>query len=269
LRVEETDSPDRFKVSGRGVLHLSILIENMRREGYELQVGQPQVIFREAEGQQREPVEILVVEVPLEHAGKVIEMAGQRRGELINMEQKGNMMRLEFHIPTRGLKGFRTRLLTITAGEALMHHRFYQYEGYRGSILQRQSGVLISMGTGPATAYAIDALQDRGCFFVKPGDMVYPGQIVGEHVKEGDLEVNLQREKKLTNMRAAGNDRAIRIAPAVEFSLEEALEFINDDELVEVTPQAIRLRKLYLDPHVRKRFKKQERTSASGTSDLK
>jgi len=262
LRVEETGSPDRFKVSGRGLLHLSILIENMRREGYELQVGQPRVIYREVGGRKMEPVEILVVEVPHDHAGKVIEMVGQRRGEMVRMEQKGNLTRLEFHIPTRGLKGLRTRLLTVTSGEAVMHHRFYQYEYFKGSIAQRQSGVLVSMGTGPATAYAIDALQDRGRFFVKPSEVVYQGQIVGEHVKEGDLEVNVQREKKLTNMRAAGSDRAVRIAPAVELSLEEALEFINDDELVEVTPQSIRLRKLHLDPHERKRFRKQELASA-------
>ncbi len=256
LRVEETHSPDRFKVSGRGLLHLSILIENMRREGYELQVGQPRVIYREVDGRKMEPIEILVVEVPQPFAGKVIELVGQRRGEMITMEQKGNTTHLEFHIPTRGLKGLRSRLLTATSGEAIMHHRFYQYEYFKGTITQRQTGVLISMGTGPATAYAIDSLQERGRFFIKPGEVVYQGQIVGEHVKEGDLEVNVQREKKLTNMRAAGSDKAARIIPAIELSLEEALEFINDDELVEVTPKSIRLRKIHLDPNERKRAKK-------------
>ncbi len=258
LRVEETSSPDRFKVSGRGLLHLSILIENMRREGYELQVGQPRVIYREVGGKKMEPIEILVVDVPQELAGKVIELVGQRRGEMITMETKGTTTHLEFHIPTRGLKGLRSRLLTATSGEAVMHHRFYQYEYFKGAIPQRQTGVLISMGTGPATAYAIDSLQDRGRFFIKPGEVVYRGQIVGEHVKEGDLEVNVQREKKLTNMRAAGSDKAARIIPAIELSLEEALEFINDDELVEVTPQSIRLRKVHLDPNDRKRAKKQQ-----------
>ena len=262
LRVEETNSPDRFKVSGRGLLHLSILIENMRREGYELQVGQPRVIYREAGGKKMEPIEILVVDVPQEFAGKVIELVGQRRGEMVTMEHKGATTHLEFHIPTRGLKGLRSRLLTATSGEAVMHHRFYQYEYFKGTIAQRQTGVLVSMGTGPATAYAIDSLQDRGRFFIKPGDVVYQGQIVGEHVKEGDLEVNVQREKKLTNMRAAGSDKAARIIPAIELTLEEALEFINDDELVEVTPQSIRLRKIHLDPNDRKRAKKQEKLSA-------
>ncbi len=257
LRVEETSSPDRFKVSGRGLLHLSILIENLRREGYELQVGQPRVIYREVGGKKMEPIEILVVDVPQAYAGKVIELVGQRRGEMITMEQKGQTTHLEFHIPTRGLKGLRSRLLTATSGEAVMHHRFYQYEYFKGAIHQRQTGVLISMGTGTATAYAIDSLQDRGRFFIQPGELVYQGQIVGEHVKEGDLEVNVQREKKLTNMRAAGSDKAARIIPAISLTLEDALEFINDDELVEVTPQSIRLRKIYLDPNERKRARKQ------------
>jgi len=255
LRVMETPSPDSYKVSGRGLLHLSILIENMRREGYELQVGQPRVIYKEVNGKKSEPIEILVVEVPQQYAGKVIEIVGQRRGEIVNMEQKGNMQHLEFHIPTRGLKGLRNRLLTVTSGEAVMHHRFYQYEYFKGAITQRQTGTLISMGMGPATAYAIDSLQDRGRFFIDPGENVYRGQIVGEHNKENDLEVNIQREKKLTNMRASGSDKAIRIVPPTKFTLEEALEFINDDEMVEVTPKSIRLRKVHLDPHERKRNK--------------
>lgn len=254
LRVQETSSPDAYKVSGRGILHLSILIENMRREGYELQIREPKVIYKEIDGKKAEPIEVLVVDVPAELAGKVIELVGQRRGELIKMENKGNMNKLEFHIPSRGIMGLRTKVLTATSGEAIMHHRFYQYEYFKGSIGGAKNGVMISMDEGPATAYAIDALQDRGKFFIDPGDVVYKGQIVGEHSKENDIEVNVQRGKKLTNMRASGSDKAIKITPAVKFSLEEALEYINDDEMVEVTPKSIRLRKIYLDPNERKRY---------------
>ncbi len=254
LRVQETSSPDAYKVSGRGILHLSILIENMRREGYELQIREPKVIYKEIDGKKAEPIEVLVVDVPAELAGKVIELVGQRRGELIKMENKGNMNKLEFHIPSRGIMGLRTKVLTATSGEAIMHHRFYQYEFFKGSIGGAKNGVMISMDEGPATAYAIDALQDRGKFFIDPGDVVYKGQIVGEHSKENDIEVNVQRGKKLTNMRASGSDKAIKITPAVKFSLEEALEYINDDEMVEVTPKSIRLRKIYLDPNERKRY---------------
>lgn len=254
LRVATTNSPDAFKVSGRGILHLSILIENMRREGYELQIREPKVIFKEIDGKKAEPIEILVVDVPAESAGKVIELVGQRRGELVKMESKGSLTKLEFHIPSRGLMGLRTKILTATQGEGIMHHRFYQYEYFKGSIGKNRNGALISMGEGPATAYAIDSLQDRGKFFIDPGESVYVGQIVGEHNKENDIEVNVQRGKKLTNMRASGADKAIKITPAIKFTLEEALEYIKDDEMVEVTPKAIRLRKLYLDPHERKRF---------------
>ncbi len=254
LRVQETNSPDAYKVSGRGILHLSILIENMRREGYELQIREPKVIYKEIDGKKAEPIEVLVVDVPAELAGKVIELVGQRRGELIKMENKGNMNKLEFHIPSRGIMGLRTKVLTATSGEAIMHHRFYQYEYFKGSKKKKKNGVLISMDEGAATAYAIDALQDRGKFFIDPGDVVYKGQIVGEHSKENDIEVNVQRGKKLTNMRASGSDKAIKITPAVKFSLEEALEYINDDEMVEVTPKSIRLRKIYLDPNERKRY---------------
>lgn len=254
LRVHETGSPDSLKVSGRGLLHLSILIENMRREGFELQIREPRVIYKEINGRKAEPIEELVVDVPSEYAGKVIELVGQRRGVMIKMENKGNMQKLEFHIPSRGIMGLRTRMLTATAGEAVMHHRFYQYEYFKGAIGEKKNGALISMEQGPSTAYSIDGLQDRGKFFIDPGDVVYKGQIVGEHNKDIDIEVNVQRGKKLTNMRASGSDKAAKIVPAIKFTLEEALEYISDDEMVEVTPKSIRLRKLYLDPNDRKRY---------------
>jgi GTP-binding protein len=254
LQVHETGSPDTLKVSGRGILHLSILIENMRREGYELAIGAPKVIYKEIDGKKAEPIEILVVDVPAESSGKVIELVGQKKGELVKMEQKGSLTKLEFHIPSRGLMGLRNKVLTVTAGEGIMHHRFYQYEFFKGSIMQRQSGVLISMHEGQATAYAIDSLQDRGKFFIEPGDIVYQGQVVGEYNKDNDIEVHVNRGKKLTNMRASGSDKAAKIAPAIKFTLEECLEYIKDDELVEVTPKSIRMRKLYLDPNERKRF---------------
>ena len=254
LRVHDTNSPDSYKVSGRGILHLSILIENMRREGYELQIREPKVIYKEIDKKKAEPIEIMVVDVPQESAGKVIELVGQRRGELVKMENKGSMQKLEFHIPSRGIMGLRTRILTATSGEGIMHHRFYQYEYFKGSIGKNKNGVLISMGEGISTAYAIDSLQDRGKFFIEPGDIVYKGQIIGEYNKETDIEVNVQRGKKLTNMRASGSDKAVKIVPAIKFTLEEALEYIQDDEMVEVTPKSIRLRKLYLDTNERKRF---------------
>lgn len=254
LRVQETGSPDTYKVSGRGVLHLSILIENMRREGYELQVGEPKVIYKEIDGKKAEPIEVLEVDVPADYAGKVIELVGQRRGVMTTMDNKGQIQKLEFHIPSRGIMGLRNKLLTATSGEAIMHHRFYQYEFFKGSINQSSNGALISMGEGLSTAYAIDSLQDRGKFFIDPGDIVYKGQIVGEHNKDIDIEVNVQRGKKLTNMRASGADKAAKITPAIKFTLEEALEYINDDEMVEITPKSIRLRKIYLDTNERKRF---------------
>ena len=258
LRVEETGSPDSYKVYGRGILHLSMLMENMRREGYELQVGQPKVLYKEIDGKKAEPVEELIVDVPDQFAGKVIELVGQRRGEMKKMEPKGAVQHLEFHIPSRGLMGLRNRILTATSGEAVMHHRFYQYEFFKGSIPQRTSGALVSMADGPSTGYAIDSLQDRGRFFIFPGDMIYKGQVIGEHTKEKDLEVNIQKGKKLTNMRASGSDKALKLAPPTIFTLEEALEFINDDELVELTPKSIRLRKLYLDENDRKRARLQK-----------
>jgi GTP-binding protein len=254
MRLEETGSPDTYKVSGRGLLHLSILIENMRREGYEFAVGPPKVIYKEIDGKKAEPIEILVVDVPNDLTGKVIELVGQRRGVMTKMEKKGSLTTLEFHIPSRGLMGLRNRILTVTAGEGIMHHRFYQYEFFKGSIVQRSNGVLISMHEGQSTAYAIDSLQDRGEFFIDPGDVVYRGQIVGEYNKDNDIEVHVQRGKKLSNMRASGSDKAAKIAPSIKFSLEESLEYIKDDELVEITPKSIRMRKLYLDPTERKRF---------------
>ncbi len=253
LRVEESLTTDTLKVFGRGILHLSILIENMRREGYEFQVGQPRVIYKEINGHKAEPVELLVVDVPAEHAGRVIENVSRKRGELKHIEHMGARQRLEFHIPSRGLIGLRTRLLNTTSGESVMHHRFYQYEYFKGSIPHRQNGVLISMQTGEVVAYALDSLQARGKFFVSPGERVYEGQVVGENNKEGDIVVNVQKSKKLTNMRASGSDEAIRLTPPIVFSLEEALEFINEDELVEVTPRSIRIRKTILDESERKK----------------
>ncbi len=258
LRVQPTSSPDTYKVSGRGILHLSILMENMRREGYEFAVGAPKVIYKEIKGKKAEPIEILTVDVPHEYSGKVIEIVGQRRGEMVKMERKGNLVHLEFHIPSRGLMRLKTKIMNVTSGEGVMHHRFYQYEYFKGSITQRQNGVLISMHDGPATAYAINSLQDRGKFFIDPGETVYRGQIVGEHNKDIDIEVHVQRGKKLTNMRAAGSDKAVKITPAVKLSLEETLEYIKDDELVEITPKSIRMRKIYLDPTERKRFNLQK-----------
>ena len=259
LRVQPSPTPDTFKVSGRGILHLSVLIENMRREGYEFQVGEPKVIYKEIDGKKAEPIEVLVVEVPDEYAGKVIEIVGKRKGEMIKMENKGSMQRLEFHLPSRGIMGLRNKVLTATAGQAILNHQFYQYEYFKGKIMQGQNGVLISMDTGPSTAYAINSLQDRGKFFIEPGNIVYKGQIVGEHTKEFDIEVNVQRGKKLSNMRASGSDKAVKITPATKLSLEESMEFILDDELVEITPKSIRMRKAILDPLERKRMEKKKK----------
>ncbi|HEV7349417.1 translational GTPase TypA [Telluribacter sp.] len=255
LRVENTDTEDKFLVFGRGILHLSVLIETMRREGYELQVGQPQVLFKEDEnGQRLEPVETLVVDVPEESAGKVIELATQRKGELLVMEPKGDLQHLEFEIPSRGLIGLRSNVLTATQGEAVMTHRFKSFEPFRGAIPGRISGSIISKGTGMATGYTIDKLQDRGRFFVEPGEEIYGGQVIGEHNRPNDIVVNLQEAKKLTNMRASGSDDGLRIAPKLNFSLEEAMEYIQKDEYLEVTPQSIRMRKIYLDENDRKRY---------------
>jgi GTP-binding protein len=244
LRVEETDSEDRFLVYGRGVLHLSILIETMRREGYEFQVGQPQVIIKEIDGQKHEPIEILVVDTPEEVSGKVIEYVTKRKGELKVMVPKGDFQHLEFDIPARGLVGLRNNILTATGGEAIITHRFKAFEPYKGDIGTRENGSLVSMETGQSTAYAIDKLQDRGIFFINPGEEIYKGQVIGEHSRANDLVVNLQKGKKLTNMRAAGSDDNSKIAPKKQFSLEETLEYIKKDEWVELTPKSIRMRKI-------------------------
>ena len=252
LKVIPTDSPDSYLVYGRGILHLSVLIETMRREGYELQVGQPQVIIKEIDGVKCEPIEVLVVDVPAEVSGKVIELVTQRKGELLVMETKGTMQHLEFEIPSRGIIGLRNNVLTATGGEAVMAHRFKSYEPWKGPISGRQSGVLVSMEKGQTTAYSIDKLQDRGRFFVDPGVDIYEGQIVGEHIRDNDLVVNLVKGKQLTNMRASGSDDNVRIAPAIKFSLEESMEYIQGDEYIEVTPKSVRLRKIYLTENERK-----------------
>jgi len=256
LRVEGTNSPDSYNVFGRGILHLSILVETMRREGYELQLGQPQVIIKEIDGVKHEPIEVLTVDTPQECTGKVIEFVSQRRGEMLVMEPKGDLVRMEFDIPARGLIGLRNAILTATAGEAIMAHRLKDFEPWKGDIPGRNSGVLISKEKGPAVAFSIDRLQDRGKYFVEPGDEIYPGQIIGEHIRPDDLVINICTEKKLTNMRASGSEEKMRIAPKTKFSLEEAMEYIQKDELVEVTPKHIRMRKIVLDENERKRSEK-------------
>ncbi len=256
LRVEETGSPDSYLVYGRGILHLSVLIETMRREGYELQVGQPQVIVKEVDGVKCEPIEVLTIDTPEATSGKVIEMVSQRKGDLLVMQPKGDLIHIEFEIPSRGIIGLRNNILTATAGEAIMAHRFKAYEPWKGNIPQRISGVLISKEKGTAVAYSIDKLQDRGKFFVEPGEEIYTGMVIGEHIRPDDLVVNICQEKKLTNMRASGSDDKMRISPKINFSLEEAMEYIQADEYVEVTPQSIRLRKIILDENERKRVQK-------------
>ncbi len=252
LRVEETDSEDKFLVYGRGILHLSVLVETMRREGYELQVGQPQVIYKEINGTKHEPVELFVVDTPETSSGKIIEAVTQRKGELKIMEPKGDVIHLEFEIPSRGIIGLRNKLLTLSSGEAIITHRFLEYQPFKGELPDNNNGSLISMETGMSTAYAIDKLQDRGIFFIDPGDEVYTGQVIGEHTRRTDLVVNVQKGKKLTNMRAAGSDDNAKIAPKKRFSLEEALEYIHKDEYLEVTPKSIRMRKIFLDENERK-----------------
>ncbi|MBA3648245.1 MAG: translational GTPase TypA [Chitinophagales bacterium] len=257
LRLEDTDSPDSILVYGRGILHLSILIETMRREGYEIQVGQPKVIIKTIDGVKCEPIEILTVNVPAEYSGKVIELVSMRKAEMTIMEPKGDIQHLEFNIPSRGLVGLRNNMLTATAGEAIMAHRFKAFEPWKGNIPGRNNGVLLALEKGTATAYSIDALQDRGSFFINPGEEIYGGQIIGEHIRPGDLVVNIIKTKKLSNMRASGTDEAVRIVPKIDFSLEEALEFIQEDEYVEVTPKSIRMRKIILDHNNRMRKMKE------------
>jgi GTP-binding protein len=244
LKVETTDSEDKFNVYGRGILHLSVLIETMRREGYELQVGKPQVIEKEIDGVKCEPYETLVIDVPEEFSGKAIELVTQRKGDLLVMEPKGDLQHLEFDIPSRGLIGLRNNMLTGTSGQAIMTHRFREFCPYKGDIVSRTKGSLISMEKGPSTGFAINRLQDRGRFFVEPADIIYKGQVVGEHSRDNDLEVNLVKGKQLTNMRKSGSDDAMKIAPKVVFSLEESMEYIGKDEYLEVTPQSLRMRKI-------------------------
>ena len=256
LRVHRAPDADAWHVFGRGVLHLSVLIETMRREGYELQVGQPQVIIKDIDGVKSEPIEQLTINLPEECAGKVIEMVAIRKGEMLSMDVVGDRMQLEFLIPSRGIIGLRNSVLTASAGEAIMSHRYLEYQPYKGEIERRTNGSIISMETGTAFAYAIDKLQDRGKFFIHPQDAVYEGEVIGEHSKDNDIVVNITKSKKLTNMRASGSDDKVRIAPPIIFSLEEALEYIKEDEYVEVTPESIRLRKIYLNENDRKRFGK-------------
>jgi len=262
LRVEDTDSADSFLVFGRGILHLGVLVETMRREGYELTVGNPQVLVKTIDGKKNEPYEVLVVDVPNEFSGKVIDLVTQRKGEMLVMESKGEMQHLEFDIPSRGLIGLRSQMLTNTAGEAVMAHRFNEYKPWKGSIPGRNNGVLISKFGGTTTAYSIDKLQDRGSFFIDPGEEVYIGQIIAEHIKPGDLNVNAVEAKKLTNHRASGSDDSVRIVPKMQFTLEECMEYIQQDECIEVTPKNIRMRKVILDEDARKKASKSYQTES-------
>ena len=255
LRLEETDSADKFMVFGRGVLHLSVLIETMRREGYELQIGQPQVIIKEIDGVKCEPVEEMTIDLPEHISGKAVEMVTMRKGELLSMEVKGQRMVCQFIIPSRGIIGLRNQLLTATAGEAIMAHRFKEYQPLKGGIPERQNGSLVSMENGSAIPYSIDKLQERGKFFIDPGESIYEGQVIGENSRGDDMVVNVTKTKKLTNVRSAGADDKAKIVPAIKFSLEEALEYIQKDEYVEVTPNSLRLRKIYLKEVDRKRNK--------------
>jgi GTP-binding protein len=244
LRVEDTDTEDKFTVFGRGVLHLSVLIETMRREGYELQVGKPQVLYKEIDGVKNEPYETLVIDVPEEFSGKAIDLVTQRKGDMLVMEPKGDLQHLEFDVPSRGLIGLRNNMLTATAGNAVMTHRFREYGPFKGEIAERNKGSFISLDAGQVTGFALNRLQDRGRFFVDPGAIIYKGQVIGEHSRDNDLEINLIKGKQLTNMRKSGTDEAMKIAPKVDFSLEEAMEYIQADEYLEVTPESLRMRKI-------------------------
>jgi len=256
LKVEDTDSPERLMVYGRGILHLSILIETMRREGYELQLGQPKVVIKEIDGFKHEPVELLYINVDEGFSGKVIEIVTGRKGDILNIEKKDDRVNLEFKITARGLIGLRQPILTATEGNAVISHRFSGYEPWKGDLVRKRNGALIAMETGTSIAYSIDKLQDRGKFFIDPMENIYLGQVIGEHAKQDDLVVNVIKTKKLTNMRASGSDEKVSIVPAIKFSLEEALEYVGEDEYVEVTPQSIRLRKILLNEFERKREKK-------------
>ena len=253
LRVEETDSSDAFMVYGRGILHLSILVETMRREGYEMQLGQPKVLIKEVDGQKHEPVEFLTVQVPENFAGKVIDLVTQRKGEFLSIETMNERSHLEFHIPARGIIGLRNNMLTATEGEAVIAHRFKGYEPWKGDLSLKRNGALVALETGQAIAYSIDKLQDRGRFFIDPGEEIYEGQVIGENSRQDDLTVNVIKTKKLTNMRASGSDDKAIITPAIKFSLEEAMEYISNDEYLEVTPKSMRIRKILLNEIDRKR----------------
>ncbi|MEP5133460.1 MAG: translational GTPase TypA, partial [Nonlabens ulvanivorans] len=257
LQVHDTGSADKFMVFGRGVLHLSVLIETMRREGYELQIGQPQVIIKEIDGVKCEPIEELTIDLPEAVSGKAVEMVTLRKGEMTSMAPKGERMVCEFKIPSRGIIGLRNQLITATAGEAIMNHRFVGFEPYKGEIAGRINGSMISMETGTSIPYSMDKLQDRGKFFIHPGEEIYGGQVVGENSRPDDLAINLTKTKKLSNVRSAGNDDKVKIAPPIKFTLEEALEYIQKDEYVEVTPNHLRIRKIYLDENERKRKAKE------------
>ena len=247
LRVEETNSPDMLNVYGRGILHLSILVETMRREGYEFQLGQPQVLLKEIDGRTHEPIEHLTVNVPEEFQGKVIEAVTQRKGELLDIEFRGDRNSLQFNIPSRGLMGLTNQVLTLTQGQAIMAHRFVSFQPFKGEIGSKRNGALISLATGMAIPFAIDKLQDRGIFFVPSGDPVYQGQVIGEHIRQNDIVVNICKTKKLTNMRASGTDDKMGIAPPRQFSLEQYMEYIKEDEYLEITPKNIRMRKIDLN----------------------
>ncbi|MCC7210851.1 MAG: translational GTPase TypA [Candidatus Brocadia sp.] len=269
LKVDDTETPDAFRISGRGLLHLSVLIENMRREGYEVQVSKPKVIFKQLKGEKAEPVEYVVIDVPKEYEGQVISMMGARKGEMLSMDTDKDITHFEFKVPSRGLIGLRNRLLSSTRGEAVMYHNFYDYEPYKGDIAHRIQGVLISMANGEATAYALDGLQDRGIMFIKPGDRVYEGMIVGEHCEQNDITVNIIRAKKATNIRCATAEKGIKLPPPREFSLEMALEYIEDDELVEITPKTFRLRKKLLTENDRRITRRQQTLESVETSGEK
>jgi len=258
LRVEDTDSPDRLHVYGRGILHLSILVETMRREGYELQLGQPKVVIKEIDGFKNEPIELLYVNVSEEFSGKVIEIVTKRKGDILNIEKKNDRINLEFKISARGLIGLTNPILTATEGEAVVSHRFKGYEPWKGTIQAKRNGALIALETGTSIAYSLDKLQDRGKFFINPNEDIYAGQVIGESTRYDDLVINVIKTKKLSNMRASGSDEKMSIAPAIKFSLEEAMEYIGEDEYVEVTPKSIRIRKILLNELDRKRKKKTE-----------
>jgi len=264
LRVEETDSPDKLLVYGRGILHLSILVETMRREGYEFQLGQPKVVIKEIDGFKHEPVELLNVNVSEEFSGKVIEIVTKRKGDILNIEHKNDRINLEFKISARGLIGLANPVLTATEGEAVISHRFKAFEPWKGEIQSRRNGALIAMETGTSIAYSISKAQDRGMFFVDPNENIYAGQVIGESTRYDDLVINVIKTKKLTNMRASGSDEKLSIAPAVKFSLEEAMEYIGADEYLEVTPRSIRIRKILLSEHDRKRERNRKGNGSAG-----